>query len=95
MASMVKELSDNAFDVINNKKDLKEAINQAATSSNINPIIKTGEIIEDVSGINILNEFENQTDNLKHKAKNFKHKRKNELLGLKREIKKFAKKLIK
>ena len=95
MASMVKELSDSAVDVINNKKDLKDVINQATASSNINPIVKTSEIIEDVSGINVLDELENQTDHLKQKAKDFKHKRKGELLELKHEIKKFAKKLVK
>ena len=95
VVSMVKELSDSAVDVLNNKKDLKDVINQAAASSNINPIVKTSEIIEDVSGINVLDELENQSYHLKQKAKDFKHKRKDELLEFKSEIKKFAKKLVK
>lgn len=94
MASMVKELSDSAFDVIYNKKDLKDAINQAAASSNINPIIKTGEIIEDVSGINVLNELEQQTAALKQNIKKFKSKRKSEISDLKQDIKDLQNTLI-
>ena len=94
MASMVKELSDSAFDVIYNKKDLKDAINQAAASSNINPIIKTGEIIEDISGINVLNELEQQTAALKQNIKKFKSKRKSEISDLKQDIKDLQNTLI-
>ena len=94
MASMVKELSDSAFDVIYNKKDLKDAINQAAASPNINPIIKTGEIIEDVSGINVLNELEQQTAALKQNIKKFKSKRKSEISDLKQDIKDLQNTLI-
>lgn len=94
MASMVKELSDSAFDVIYNKKDLKDAIHQAAVSSNINPIIKTGEIIEDVSGINVLNEIEQQTAALKQNIKKFKSKRKSEISDLKQDIKDLQNTLI-
>lgn len=94
MASMVKELSDSAFDVIYKKKDLKDAINQAAASPNINPIIKTGEIIEDVSGINVLNELEQQTAALKQNIKKFKSKRKSEISDLKQDIKDLQNTLI-
>lgn len=91
---MVKELSNTALDILNNKKGIKEAINDAANLANVNPLVKTGEIIEDMSGINVLDDLETQSSHIKHKLYRLKKIKETEITDIKNNIKKLGKAVL-